>query len=65
MRLATTVLASFDLGWIAKRLRIMPSVERFIGRYPGNIEVARTSVSPGLLNWVTSCLHLICRSNLN
>ena len=36
----------------AKGLRNMPSVERFIVRYPGTIETASATASPGLPVWV-------------
>ena len=36
----------------AKGLRNMPSVERFIVRYPGTIETTGAKASPGLPIWV-------------
>jgi sulfoxide reductase catalytic subunit YedY len=36
----------------AKGLRNIPSVERFIARYPGTIEAAGATASPGLPIWV-------------
>ena len=36
----------------AKGLRNIPSVERFIARYPGTIESAGAKASPGLPMWV-------------
>ena len=36
----------------AKGLRNMPSVERFIVRYPGTIETASATANPGLPAWV-------------